>query len=227
MSAFQNVLHFLGHYLTPNSKGNLRKNYRTELILTKYYPFYLKLTTQSKLLFIDRLEYVFPCLNIEFKSENDYDNFKYQLLIAAEITHYVIGIKGYKVRPFPLMKIDVDTPKERSVLGADVEDDMFVIYWEKFFDEIIKGEETGLIRLMVDRIFRLNFEAIDTTLKEAFLNVRHVNSERRTCFNIYDVKDNQSFYKACFRLYFLHPEELRNVHPKIYRKVDHVLFYDV
>jgi hypothetical protein len=223
MSTFNDISTFVSSYFSPVSKTRLRKNPRAELILLQYYPFYLKLTDNYKEQFWNRLEEVFAAVKIEFQDNEDYDNFKYQLLIAAEITHYSIGQKHFTVNEMPIL-IETLSAKEESILGAEKVNNQIIIHWEKFLDEISRTEETGLVVTILDQLYHLQLKSIDSVLKASFLNVKTFNKQRRSLFNVYDVTDTPTFYKACLRSYFLFPEELRNIHPKIFRHVDYVLF---
>ncbi len=224
MATFNDISTFVSSYFSVVNKTSLKKNPRAELILLQYYPFYLKLTDNYRDQFWDRLEEVFCAVDIEFQDNEDYDNFKYQLLIAAEITHYTIGQKHFSVNKMSI-QIETLSAKEESILGAEKINNQIIIHWEKFLDEISRTEETGLVITILDQLYNLQLESIDSVLKASFLNVKTFNSEKRSLFNIYDVIDTSTFYKACLRSYFLFPEELRNIHPKIFRHVDYVLFH--
>ena len=223
MNTFNDISTFVSSYFSAVPGNNLRKNPRAELILVQYYPFYLKLTDNYRAQFWDRLEDVFNAVKIKFQDDEDYDNFKYQLLIAAELTHYTIGQKNFTVNEMSIL-VETLSSKEESVLGAEKINNQIIIHWEKFLDEISRTEETGLVVTILDQLYHLQLESIDSVLKASFLNVKTFNKQRRSLFNIYDVTDTPTFYKACLRSYFLFPEELRNIHPKIFRHVDYVLF---
>ena len=223
MASLSTISTFVSSYFSPVSKTRLRKNPRAELILLQFYPFYLKLTDDYKEQFWNRLEEVFAAVKIEFQDNEDYDNFKYQLLIAAEITHYSIGQKTFRVNEMPI-QIETLSSKEESILGAEKVNDQIIIHWEKFLDELSRSEETGLVITILDQLYCSKVDLIEEALKASFLNIRSFNGEKRSLFNIYDTIDTTTFYKACLRSYFLFPEELRNIHPKIFRQVDYLLF---
>lgn len=223
MNSFATIMDFVPSYFKPTQRTNLRKNQRTELILTQYYPFFLKLTDSYKSIFWDRLGEVFAQVHFEFEDQADYDNFKYRLLVSAEITHYIMGQKKLTFN-LPVFKMDLMSSKYDSMLGADYVNGKVMIHWDKFVEEIAEGEETGLIVVLLDQLFISKGKKLEKVLKESFLNIKEENGECRSMFNIYDVVDKNTFYKACLRSYFLFPQDLRNIHPKIFRKVDHLLF---
>lgn len=226
MNTFTTISNFMSSYFVPTPKTNLRKNPRTELILTQYYPFYLKLTARDKTQFWDRLEEVFAITKFNFQDEYDYDNFKYRLLVAAEVAHYVIGQRKVNLK-LPVFEMDTLSSKHDYALGADLTEGRVVIHWEKFVEEISRGEETGLIVVLLDELYLSKIKKLDQVLKDTFLNVKSTSGERRSLFNIYDVVDKNTFYKACLRSYFLFPQELRNIHPRIFRQVDYLIYNNV
>jgi len=214
-------------FIFSEKRTNLRSNKRTHLILETYYPFYLKLASGVRERFLDKVEISFTKLKFKFSNTDDYENFKYQLLCSAEVTRYLMGINKCDFDNFPTIAINVIHDEKHEGLPVEVFDGTVLIHWELFLESLQDTKETGLATMVIDSFFQKKLAEVEPILKSSFLNLRTVSSRKNKLFSNEDVMSQDSFFKACFRSYFSRPNELRNIHPNIYRQVDTTLFRSV
>ncbi|MFL5731094.1 MAG: zinc-dependent peptidase [Cytophagaceae bacterium] len=161
---------------------------------------------------------------------------KIRFLVSAYAAQVSFGMRGYT---FPSIKNITIHPnkfpgrKKPGLVSWELEDHGIAISIEDLYSK--KEEEIGSLGLIImaailkrenQQLFRelvLKAQDADYLIDKS----QALHQRTKNLFEKKELSDKDAFIEACIRYYFTRPLELRNQHPKMFRKIDLMLYRNI
>jgi MtfA peptidase len=214
-------------------RNPLNEKYRK--FLRQKFPFYNRLSPGLTSHFETAVMEFYQSKNF-ISADNKRVKNKTRFIIAAYAAQVSFGIRGYT---FPSIKnIIIHPDKFMNQSGTDyvsweLKNNGIDISMEDLLQK--KEEEIGSLGLVIMAAIlkRENNQAFkDLVLKAQDADYMIDKSEAlhkktKNIFEKNEMRDKDAFIEACIKYYFTHPLDLRNQHPKLFRKIDAMLYRNV
>jgi Mlc titration factor MtfA (ptsG expression regulator) len=214
-------------------KNPINEKYRKFLRLR--FPFYNRLSPMLITYFETAVMEFYHSKNFISTDDKRVKN-KIKFIIAAYAAQVSFGIRGYT---FPSIKnIVIHSHKFESNNGSgyvswELEDNGIAISMEDLYQK--REEEIGSLGLVI--MAAILKRENNQLFKELVLKVQDadyridkseaLHKRSKSLFEENEMRDKDAFIEACIKYYFTHPLDLRNQHPKLFRKIDLMLYRNV
>jgi Mlc titration factor MtfA (ptsG expression regulator) len=214
-------------------KNPINEKYRKFLRLK--FPFYNRLSPMLITHFETAVMEFYNSKNF-IRADNKRVKNKIKFLVAAYAAQVSFGIRGYT---FPsISNIIIHTNKFVNSHGSayvswELKDNGIAISIEDLYQK--REEEIGSLGLIImaailkrenNQLFKeLVLKAQDADYMIDKSEAMH--KRNKSLFEKKELCDKDVFIEACIKYYFTHPLDLRNQHPKLFRKLDLMLYSKV